>query len=205
MLECLVILGGGARRGHGDSESRPSHGELRGLLRRDLRPEGRETGRRQESHRGRGRWSNQSTLTPTPSSCPSLEKARIRQGATGLLRRIAAERVEAFTSILTWDEVCWVVTKVLGKSDAVATGKKLLNLPHQHFVEANSAVLSMAQSLMERYSSKGIGPMDAIHCASALTRKAATIASDDGGLDVVKEVKRVPLESFLDFGAQRFA
>ena len=47
--------------------------------------------------------------------------------------------------------------------------------------------------------------MDAIHCASALTRKAATIASDDGGLDVVKEVKRVPLESFLDFGAQRFA
>jgi len=120
------------------------------------------------------------------------------KGATSLLRMIEGEKFEAFTSVLTWDEVCWVVTKVLGKADGVAAGKKLLGFPHLRFVEANSAVLSSAQSLMERYSSKGLGPRDAIHCASAAIRKAGSIASDVGGLDVVKEVKRSPLERFLE-------
>ena len=125
------------------------------------------------------------------------------KGATTLLRMIEAEKFEALTSVLTWDEVCWVVTRVLGRADGVAAGRKLLGFPHLHFVEANSAVLSTAQSLMERYGSKGLRPRDAIHCASAVTRKAASIASDDGGLDVVKEVNRVPLERFLESAPQR--
>jgi predicted nucleic acid-binding protein len=119
-------------------------------------------------------------------------------GATNLLRLIEAESVEAFTSVLSWDEVSWVVTKVLGKADGVAAGRKLLGFPHLHLVEANSAVMSTAQSLLERYSLKGLGPRDAIHCASAVTRKTASIASDDRGLDVVKEVKRIPLEKYLE-------
>ena len=118
---------------------------------------------------------------------------------------IEAERVEAFTSVLSWDVVCRVVSKVPGKADGVAAGKKLLGFPHLRFVKANSAVVSTAQSLMERYSAKGLGPRDAIHCASAVTRRAATIASDDGGLEVVKELKRVPLESFLESVSQRSA
>jgi len=126
------------------------------------------------------------------------EDSRRAKGATSLLRMIEAEKFEAFTSVLTWDEVCWVVTKVLGKADGVAAGKKLLGFPHLRFVEANSAVLSTAQSLIERYASKGLGPRDAIHCASALTRKASSIASDDAGMDVVKEVNRAPLERFLE-------
>ncbi len=120
------------------------------------------------------------------------------KGAASLLRMIEAEKFQAFTSVLTWDEVCWVVMRVLGRADGVAAGKKLLGFPHLRFVEANSAVLSTAQSLVERYSSKGLRPRDAIHCASAMTRRDASIASDDSGLDVVKEVKRVPLERFLE-------
>src|ERR1700731_199198 len=111
---------------------------------------------------------------------------------------IEAERVEAFTSVLSWDEVSWVVTKVLGRADGVAAGKKLLSFPHLRLVEANSAVMSTAQSLFESYSSKGLGPRDAIHCASAVTRKITSIASDDSGMDVVKEVKRIPLEAYLE-------
>ncbi len=130
------------------------------------------------------------------------EDSRRAKGATSLLRMIEAQKLEAFTSVLTWDEVCWVVTKVLGKADGVAAGKKLLGFPNLRFVEANSAVMSAAQSLLERYSSKGLGPRDAIHCASAVTRRAAIIASDDGGLDMVKEVKRTPLEEFLEPSAQ---
>lgn len=126
------------------------------------------------------------------------EDSRRARGATSLLRMIEDEKLEAFTSVLTWDEVCWVVTKVLGKADGVAAGKKLLGYPHLHFVEANPVVLSNAQSLIERYSSKGLGPRDAIHCASALVRKATRVASDDRGLDAVKEVKRTPLEAFLE-------
>jgi uncharacterized protein len=124
------------------------------------------------------------------------EVTRRAKGATNLLKMIEAERYEAFTSVLTWDEVSWVVGKLLGKADGVSAGKKLLSFPNLHFVEANSAVLSTAQSLMERYSSKGLAPRDAIHCASALIRKSGTIASDDRELEVVKEIKRAPLEGF---------
>jgi predicted nucleic acid-binding protein len=126
------------------------------------------------------------------------EDSQRAKGALSLLRMIEAGRLEAFTSILTWDEVCWVITRVLGKADGVAAGKKILSFPNLRFVDANSAVVSTAQSLLERYSSKGLAPRDAIHCASSMTRKAALIASDDGGLDVVKEVRRTPLEGFLD-------
>ena len=55
------------------------------------------------------------------------ETSKRAKGATSLLRMIEAERVEAFTSVLTWDEVSWVVTKVLGRADGVAAGKKLLS------------------------------------------------------------------------------
>jgi uncharacterized protein len=130
------------------------------------------------------------------------EDSKRANGATNLLRMIEAERVEAFTSVLSWDEVAWVVTKVLGKADGVAVGRKLLGFPHLHLVEANSAVMSTAQSILERYSPKGLRPRDAIHCASAVTRKIASIASDDRGLDVLKEVKRVPLERYLESAPQ---
>jgi len=36
-----------------------------------------------------------------------------------------------------------------------------------------------------------------------MSRRAASVASDDGGLDVVKEVKRAPLERFLEPASQR--
>jgi len=120
------------------------------------------------------------------------------RGATKLLRMIESDRLEAFTSVLTWDEVCWVVTKVLGSSDGVAAGKKLLGFPHLRFVEANSEVISTAHSMLERYSGKGLGPRDAIHCASAVARRIRSIASDDAGLSVVEELKREPLERFLE-------
>jgi predicted nucleic acid-binding protein len=130
------------------------------------------------------------------------ENSKRANGATSLLRMIEAERVEAFTSVLSWDEVRWIFTKVLGKADGAAAGRKLLGFPHLHPVEANSAVMSAAQSLLERYSLRGLGPRDAIHCASAVTRKTASIASDDGGLDFVKEVKRIPLARYLESAPQ---
>lgn len=130
------------------------------------------------------------------------ERAR---GATSLLRLIESGGLEASTSILTWDEVSWVVAKVLGNADGVAAGKKLLAFPNLHLVEANSSVVATAQTLLERYSSKGLGPRDAVHCASAMSRRAAYIASDDRGLDVVKEVTRAPLERFSKPASGRHA
>src|ERR1022692_2931622 len=72
------------------------------------------------------------------------ENSKRANGATSLLRMIDAERAEAFTSVLSWDEVRWIVTKVLGKADGAAAGRKLLGFPHLHLVEANSAVMSAA-------------------------------------------------------------
>ena len=49
----------------------------------------------------------------------------------------------------------------------------------------------MAQSLMDKYK---LSPRDSIHVASALSRKATIIISDDEDFDQIKEIKRTPLK-----------
>jgi predicted nucleic acid-binding protein len=38
-----------------------------------------------------------------------------------------------------------------------------------------------------------LSPRDAIHLASALSRKAIAIVSDDEDFDQIKEIKRIPI------------
>jgi predicted nucleic acid-binding protein len=112
--------------------------------------------------------------------------------ATKILRKIESGEVLAYTSYLTWDEVAWVVYRVLGKADSIEMGKKLIRFPNLRFVEVSESVIAKSQSLVEKYH---LRPRDAIHCASAVSREISLFLSDDGDFDVVKEIKRVPLES----------
>ena len=64
------------------------------------------------------------------------EKSDRARGARKVLERIEAQELVAYTSILTWDEVVWVVSKVLGRPDGIQVGKKLLNFPGLRFIDA---------------------------------------------------------------------
>ena len=97
----------------------------------------------------------------------------------------------ASTSTLTWDEVVWVATKLLGKTDGIAQGQKLFGFPNLKFINVDEEVITQAQALIGKYK---LSPRDSIHIASALSKKIKTILSDDADFDQIKEIKRNPLK-----------
>jgi len=111
--------------------------------------------------------------------------------AKEILRNVENGKLPACTSTLTWDEVVWVVSKTMGRNEAVNQGQKLLGFPNLQFVAADENVLAHAQRLMDKYK---ISPRDSIHVASAIEKKTKSLISDDTDFDQVKEIKRTPLE-----------
>lgn len=119
---------------------------------------------------------------------PKAEKAK------EILRDIEKRRITAYTSILTWDEVVWVVFKVLGKADSIEISKKLLKFPNLRFINVNDNIIIKAQYLREKYQ---LNPRDAVHCSSSITKRIKKIISDNKDFDVVKEIERIPIERFI--------
>jgi predicted nucleic acid-binding protein len=120
---------------------------------------------------------------------PDLEPKAKR--AKEILQKIENKELIAATSTLTWDEVVWVATKLLGRSGGISQGQKLLGFPNLEFINVDEGVIAHAQSLMDKYK---ISPRDSIHVASALSRKATIIISDDEDFDQIKEIERTPLK-----------
>ena len=110
--------------------------------------------------------------------------------AKEILLRIENGSLSAFTSTLTWEEVVWVVSKVMTRNDGIAQGQKLLGFPNLEFINVDEGVLTQAQTLMNKYM---LSPRDSIHAASALDRRIKTIISDDEDFDQIKEINRNPL------------
>jgi hypothetical protein len=114
-------------------------------------------------------------------------------GARRALERIEAGKLVAYTSVLTWDELVWVVSRTLGKADAAQVGRKLLSFPGLRFLDLTSSTVVRAQAICD---STGLAPRDAIHCAAALAKGIESFVTDDADIDKVPGLKRVRLESF---------
>jgi hypothetical protein len=116
---------------------------------------------------------------------------RKAERAIEILRNVEGGKLSAHTSTLTWDEVVWVVSKTMGRSEGISQGQKLLGFPNLQFVAADENVVTHAQRLMDKYR---MSPRDSIHVASALEKRIRSVISDDTDFDQVKEIKRTPLE-----------
>lgn len=104
------------------------------------------------------------------------------------LLEIALGRVQGYTSTLTWDEMTWVVRKLLGLDISLTQGRKFLIFPNLKFLAIRKTTVLKAQELMEKYKMR---PRDALHIASALENRITTIVSYDEDFDQVKEIKRI--------------
>ncbi|MBS7635525.1 type II toxin-antitoxin system VapC family toxin [Candidatus Bathyarchaeota archaeon] len=105
-----------------------------------------------------------------------------------LLLRIALGDVEACTSIITWDEVVWVVRRVFGLEPSIEQGKRFLTFPNLKFLAVKKSIILRAQEILEKY---GVKPRDAVHAATAIENKITNIASYDKDFDVIKGIKRI--------------
>jgi predicted nucleic acid-binding protein len=110
-----------------------------------------------------------------------------------ILAAVEKGSLTAYTSTLTWDEVVWIVRRLLGKADSIEAGEKLLTFPNLRFVPTSEEIIRSAQKLLLDYE---LAPRDAIHVASALGKGVELLISDDSELDGVAELKRESSNSF---------
>lgn len=110
--------------------------------------------------------------------------------AKSILLNIIDGKETGFTSLLTIDEVVWVILKQ--KKDrklAIEQGLRILQLPIR-FVPLITAISLKSLHLMQKYP---ISPRDALHAASCIEVKAESLVSDDSDFDSILEVEAVKL------------
>lgn len=108
-----------------------------------------------------------------------------------IMSKITEGEMQAFTSVLTWDEFFWVTKKIIGLELAKIESSKFLGMPNLRFISADEVIIRSAQRLIENYN---LTPRDAIHAASAISHGIKQIITDDPDFDKLKEIKRVPIE-----------
>ena len=117
----------------------------------------------------------------------AINNGKLGEKCRKLLFEIVEHKIQAYTSIITWDEVVYAIWKKKGREKALEEGKIFLTLPNINFLNTNRNTVAKAQEIIEKYNLK---PRDAIHVASALTNNIKEIISDDPDFDKVKEIKR---------------
>lgn len=110
-----------------------------------------------------------------------------------ILTKISRGEIKGSTSVLTWDEVVYILGKIIGADKSTEEGSKLLNFPNLIFLNSDKKTIDLAQKILEKYN---IRPRDAIHAATALINNVSEIISDDGDFDNIKEIKRIKIENF---------
>jgi len=108
--------------------------------------------------------------------------------AAQFLESLARGTRKVSTATLTWDEVVYVVRRLLGPEDSIAKGAELLAFPNLTWLRVDLTVLRGAADL---YRSLPIRPRDAIHAAAALEAGEPEILSEDRVFDRVSGLRRV--------------
>ena len=111
-----------------------------------------------------------------------------------VLSAVEGGKIVAYTSTLTWDEVVYIVRRVLGKVDSIQAGDKIQRFPNLRFISASEDIIRAAQKLM---SESHALPRDAIHAASALSRKVDVFISDDADFDAIEGIHRRSSAAFV--------
>lgn len=113
---------------------------------------------------------------------------RSDNNSKNIILKIANKEFIGVTSVLSWDEITFIIKKFLGKELAEIEGKKFFSLPNFIFVDAKKDIIIRAQKLFEEYNIK---PRDAIHAATAISLDTNEIISEDDDFDKIKELTRI--------------
>lgn len=117
----------------------------------------------------------------------ALNTERVGDGARTLLRRVQDGKLDACSSVLTFDELVWAVKGNRSVDDAIAAGEAFVDMPRLRPVSADPDLIAQSLALMKEYQ---LDPRDSIHLASALREKAEVIISTDRHFDRVKQPRR---------------
>lgn len=104
------------------------------------------------------------------------------------LIKLANGEIEGYTSTLTWDEIVYIIGKLVGKNESQVAGRKFLSFPNLKIVTIDLEILLKAQELIENFNVK---PRDAIHASCTLKFCNGNIISNDSDFDKIAGIKRI--------------
>ena len=99
---------------------------------------------------------------------------------------ISGEEIFA-TSVLTIDEVTYVIRKEIGFDYSLRIAKNILTMKNLILLEVDEGTITLSLNLMGKYI---LNPRDAIHAACCMQNNIKIIVSDDADFDKVREIKR---------------
>ena len=120
-----------------------------------------------------------------PSAIPDAEQSR------KILTQVSEGNLPAATSVLSWDEIVYVVRKLSGQKAAMEAGERFLVFPHLRILDIDHSTLRKARELATQY---GMKPRDAIHAACAIRSGIREFLTDDRDFDRVRELRRIGFE-----------
>src|SRR3989338_3653384 len=107
-------------------------------------------------------------------ACVSAEA--IGKDCRNLLHMVVKGKIDAVTTLLTFDELFYKLNRLKGFDAAVLFTENFLAMPNLALCEVDSQVVAEAFDVVKQYK---LAPRDAIHVATAVLRKADCIVSDD--------------------------
>ncbi|MFB6159388.1 MAG: type II toxin-antitoxin system VapC family toxin [Candidatus Nanohalobium sp.] len=112
-----------------------------------------------------------------------------------VLKRLEEGDFRAATSVLTLDEVAWIVKKERNSERAVDAGKRLLRMPNLQIVSTEAETGARSLQVMEE---TGIDPRDSLHLATAQNHGIYTIVTEDSDMRKSEEVEAITAEELLE-------
>ena len=102
-----------------------------------------------------------------------------------MLGRIQQGEEKAITSALTYDEVFWAIKKH-NLDLAFEACEALLNFPNLEIIPADR---ELALSALQLIRECNLAPRDALHAATAISKKVDYIVTTDAHFGKIKELK----------------
>lgn len=116
------------------------------------------------------------------------ERDRLKRAASNIIEGIENGEIrEAYASVAAIQEIIFWLLKENRSSDIITAVNALLNIRNLEWVELNKEICLNAAALMEEY---GLGPFDAYHAATAISRDRRIVSSDHA-FDKIKSVERI--------------
>ncbi len=110
-----------------------------------------------------------------------------------ILTALAKGKITAVTSLISFDELFYKLSKLKGFDAAAQFSENFLAMPNLVLSALTGENVTMALKLILKYK---LAPRDAIHVATALAHNAEAIVSDDKDFSRVEEIKWVTVADF---------
>jgi len=111
-----------------------------------------------------------------------------------ILDIVAKGKVKAVTTLLTFDELFFNLSKRIGFEAAVLFSENFLALPNLVLADINGELIEVAFNIIKKYR---LEPRDAIHAATAQRYNVDAFVSDDRDFSKVKELTWLDVDGFI--------